>query len=76
MVSNGIMMVCLFIMTMFAVPAQSQEQHQEGVSNHKVQYGISVGFTSNKVDLYHTIDGHTQDFHGGPTCLFGINIEG
>ena len=49
---RGIATLFIFQLSLFSVPAHSQERDSTTVGNHKVLYGLQVGFTLNTVDLY------------------------
>ena len=52
---KGIAMLCLLQLPLFAPSAYSQEHGKGTLDNRKVYYGIQLGFTENKVDLYYTL---------------------
>ena len=62
---KGIAMLCLLQLPLFAPSAYSQEQGKGTLDNRKVYYGIQLGFTENKVDLYYTLGGAAHAMEQG-----------
>jgi hypothetical protein len=64
-VLKGIFMLFIFQLSFLAIPAYSQEQDSRGLDNSKAHYGIQVGLTENKIDLYYTQSGRAYELKQG-----------
>lgn len=63
--SRSIVMLCVFQLSLFFVPANAQNQELRDSVNHKTFYGIHLGFTENKADLYNTQNGEAHALEEG-----------
>ncbi|MBP5528097.1 MAG: hypothetical protein J6X79_06585 [Bacteroidales bacterium] len=54
---RGIVMLCVLQLSFLVGPAHSQERDNGAFDNHKFLYGIHLGYTENKVDIYSTNGG-------------------
>ena len=68
--SRSIVMLCVFQLSFFFVPVYAQNQNRGDSDNHKVFYGIHLGFTENKVDLYYTQGGEAQALEQGDHSFY------
>lgn len=62
---RGIAMLCIFQLSFLFAPAHSQEQNHGNMGNRKILYGLHLGFTENRVDLYHTQGGEAHALEQG-----------
>ena len=58
-------MLCVFQWSFLAGPAYSQERDGGAADNHKLLYGLHLGFTENQVDLYYTQSGTAHALEEG-----------
>lgn len=69
-------MLCVLQLSLLSMPAHSQEQDSSALDNHKVSYGLQLGYTINTVDLYSTHNGTAQALTEGnhTICAPGFRI--
>lgn len=75
---RGIAMLFVFQLSLLVGTAQSQERDGGAYENHKFLYGIHLGYTENKVDIYSTQGGtlHPSDEHSFYTGGFRMAVIG
>lgn len=67
---RGIVMLCVFQLSFFSLSAHSQERDSSALGNHKIFYGINVGFTVNTVELYSTLGGTAHALEEGNHTIY------
>lgn len=75
---QGIRMLFVLQLLFLTGTAYSQDRDSTTVGNHKFLYGIHLGYTENKVDIYSTQDGtlHTSDDYSFYAGGFRIAVIG
>ncbi|MBO4307980.1 MAG: hypothetical protein J5848_06700 [Bacteroidales bacterium] len=68
----------IFFLSLLTGTARAQNQDSGAVDNHMLHYGIHLGFTENKVDLYSNQGGtlHTSEDKSFYACGFRIAVIG
>jgi len=64
-IKKAAMLLCIFLLSFLSVPTHAQNQGQGDSDNHKLLYGLHLGFTENRVDLYHTQGGEVHALEEG-----------
>ena len=67
---RGIAMLCVLQWVFLSTPATAQERDSAKVGNHKVLYGLQVGFTLNTVDLYGATGGVARALKEGNHTIY------
>ena len=67
------LLLCISFLSFHSVPAQAQEQEAGGFDSHKLLYGLHLGFTENRVDLYYTQGGEAYAWEDGN---YSFNVPG
>lgn len=74
-VMKGIVVLFIFQLPFLAMPAYSQEQDSRELDTPKAHYGIQVGLTENKIDLYYTQNGKLEALEQGNNSFYTLGFR-
>jgi len=74
-VMKGIIVLFIFQLPFLAMPAYSQEQDSKELNTPKAHYGIHVGLTENKIDLYYTQSGDVYALEQGNNSFYTLGFR-
>ena len=72
---KGILMLCIFQLSFLAVPVLAQEQGGGELDSRKVLYGFHLGFTENKVDIYHIQSGEAHALEQSDNSFYATGFR-
>lgn len=67
---RNIIILCILQLPLFAYSSFAQEQKHEVRDDHKLFYGLQLGITENKIDLYCTQNGEVDALKEGTHSFF------
>lgn len=71
---RGIVMLCVLMVSLQAMPARSQEQEPAGADSHQTRYGICLGFTESRIDPCPPSSGWTGGLIPSSAYAHGLRI--